>query len=760
MDLRALKSAQVESIYLHYKRDEAWIIDGGATSSSAELESAISGSGYLRKGKRCLFPLSDIRVVVEANFAKSPQKSTAEQFSTVISDRREYSQHRFDALHDSLTGCKNRKSFEIDMAAAVQKVAAQENSSLGSLGEAGVMAIALAAMDIDHFKRINDGRGHDYGDLVLRSFAWLLEDECRRAQASTGGGQFSVYRLGGEEFSILIVGELNEGEVLLWLDDVRKKIESAVIPSSDHLEVFKRDSAIVSNLPGEPERRLTSSVGVARYSGPRSDDHSIISGELKVKSDKALYAAKNAGRNQVIYFPDILKRYGRVIENDSSAAVVIIDIGSDVGVEPGREFFVVPKRYSGDVDFVLDDGRSRKVLGKIPRLNVAKLVAFDVQAEISFCSITEVRDGIEVTSGSLIETIPLGIFGGLLAPHKGLAGSGDSDERGMVTSAFLSNPLESSAMVSLKLDGIRKVERDYGQLQANEVLASVSSVMASVFQSANHVAHAELGCFSVAVSAEGVDLDEAVSELVVMVKKLVGHLVKFRVGVFEGGLIESGAFPGLNSTHALDYSLIAAAAAAINEVGKFNKNSASDVLRRGGDEGLFDEVISDYHRFRSIGINDSGVQNCLGIALFKKSSFVEAASAFKASIEFSDDAVVRSNCAIAQYYAHRYVEAYQNFAAADAGIGGVNLNESLLGIYATAAAGACRAGGEISVEEVDHLFERAFDQHELRFVKDGDLVVEHADWEFYKLDLDLDSDLRLNDGLDVVNGGAGQSRGI
>ena len=744
-DLRALKSGQISSIYLHSKQGDSWVIDVGSAATATELEEVTDSSACARNGKRCLFPLCDIRVVVEANFVKAPQKSTREQFSTTISERREYSQHRFDALHDSLTGCKNRKSFEIDMAAVLLRVAAPEKSSLGSLGEAGGNAIALAAMDIDHFKRINDGRGHDYGDLVLKSFAWLLEDECKQARVRYPGSEFTVYRLGGEEFSVLVVGKLDEIEVLAWIESVRQKIEMAIIPSVAHLEVFRRDGAVVMSIPPEAERRLTSSIGVARFSGLSSDESAIIAGDLKVKSDKALYAAKNAGRNRAIYFPDILKKFGRVIENDSSAAVVIIDIGSDVGVELGREFFVIPKRYSGDAEFVVDDGRSRKVLGKIPRLKVAKLVAFDVQAEISFCSITEVRDGIEVAAGSLIESIPLGIFGGLLAPHKGLAGGGDNDERAIVTSAFLANPLGHSAVVSLKLEGIRKVEQDYGQLQANEILASVSAVMASTFQSSSHIAHAELGCFSLAVSLEGSDLDDSVAELVAAVRKSVGHLVKFRVGVFEGEVIESGAVPGLSSTFALDYSLIAAAAAQINEVEKFNIHSAFDVLNRGNEEGLADEVIADYHRFRKMGINGPGVQNCLGIALFKNQSFVEAASAFKAATDLSDDVVFRSNCAIAQYYAGRFVQAYQNFSVAYAGIGGAKLNDNLLGIYAASAAGAFKAGRQISAEEVDHLFDIAFDQAQLRFVSAIDLAVEHGEWERHKLGLDLDEEAGVDD---------------
>ncbi|AHY58590.1 hypothetical protein DX03_07825 [Stenotrophomonas rhizophila] len=135
----------------------------------------------------------------------------------------------------------------------------------------------------------------------------------------------------------------------------------------------------------------------------------------------------------------------------------------------------------------------------------------------------------------------------------------------------------------------------------------------------------------------------------------------------------------------------------------------------------------------------------MGIALFKKQSFVEAASAFKASMDLSDNVVVRSNCAIAQYYAGRFVQAYQNFSVAYAGIGGAMLNDNLLGIYAASAAGAFKAERQISADEVDHLFDIAFDQAQLRFVGGIDLTFEHSEWERYKLGLELDEEAGVGD---------------
>ncbi|NES53274.1 hypothetical protein G3565_33590, partial [Escherichia coli] len=70
------------------------------------------------------------------------------------------------------------------------------------------------------------------------------------------------------------------------------------------------------------------------------------------------------------------------------------------------------------------------------------------------------------------------------------------------------------------------------------------------------VVYVELGCFFLVVFFEGLDLDDFVVELVVVVRKFVGYFVKFRVGVFEGEVIEFGVVLGLNFIYVLDYLLI------------------------------------------------------------------------------------------------------------------------------------------------------------------------------------------------------------
>ncbi len=128
---------------------------------------------------------------------------------------------------------------------------------------------ALAMMDIDFFKKVNDTYGHDAGDLVIKTFANVLKDETKGADI--------VSRFGGEEFCILLKDITKEQAVARFVM-IRKQIELT--------KVFFKDQLI----------RFTVSIGVTF----NHDDVDLE--ELIEQSDKALYEAKEGGRNRVEIF--------------------------------------------------------------------------------------------------------------------------------------------------------------------------------------------------------------------------------------------------------------------------------------------------------------------------------------------------------------------------------------------------------------------------------------------------------------------------
>jgi diguanylate cyclase (GGDEF)-like protein len=141
---------------------------------------------------------------------------------------------------------------------------------------------AIAMVDVDHFKRVNDDHGHAVGDQVLRMVAASLE------RPGSGG---TAYRYGGEEFALVFPGE-SVSEVMPALEALRKRIEATpfVLRGADR-PVRKPEHP----RPRGARRRLrvTVSIGVAG-SRARSSAHDVLEA-----ADAALYRAKRAGRNRV-----------------------------------------------------------------------------------------------------------------------------------------------------------------------------------------------------------------------------------------------------------------------------------------------------------------------------------------------------------------------------------------------------------------------------------------------------------------------------
>lgn len=155
-----------------------------------------------------------------------------------------------DAQTDPLTGLGNRRSLELSL----------------SLLEAEGRAFAAIALDIDHFKRVNDSHGHEIGDQLLRQLAELMRRCCREGDL--------LCRTGGEEFLMMLPGA---------------SLEVAAV-------VAERLRVTVQDTPLEPVGAVTISLGVARWGGGAGGEPV----ETLSEADRALYRAKQEGRNRVV----------------------------------------------------------------------------------------------------------------------------------------------------------------------------------------------------------------------------------------------------------------------------------------------------------------------------------------------------------------------------------------------------------------------------------------------------------------------------
>jgi len=139
----------------------------------------------------------------------------------------------------------------------------------------------VAMLDVDHFKKFNDTYGHDTGDAVLRMIA------SKMTRVSGGGVS---YRYGGEEFSIIFTGKyVNDSRP--YLDELRETIAKSPFVIN-RVSRRKNDEKTIPNK--SKSVRVTVSIGVADSSGEVESPWDV----LKL-ADKALYRAKNKGRNLV-----------------------------------------------------------------------------------------------------------------------------------------------------------------------------------------------------------------------------------------------------------------------------------------------------------------------------------------------------------------------------------------------------------------------------------------------------------------------------
>ena len=243
------------------EKDGEWtpIIFLTARTSDEDLEHGIEvgGDDYLIK------PVSE---VVLAAKVRAMQRLAQMRYSLVVLTRRlDEANRELTRLTsvDGLTGIANRRCFDETIAREGQR--ARRNR----------LPLSVLMVDVDYFKQYNDSYGHQGGDDCLRQVAASLQSLLKRP------GDL-VARFGGEEF-VVVLPETNAVGARRVAEEMRGAVEALGLPHAAS--------------PGG--KGVTVSVGVATaYPSPDDDAGGVE--QLLAGADRALYSAKNAGRNRVM----------------------------------------------------------------------------------------------------------------------------------------------------------------------------------------------------------------------------------------------------------------------------------------------------------------------------------------------------------------------------------------------------------------------------------------------------------------------------
>ncbi len=197
--------------------------------------------------------VEEMQKVKEHSHTLNEELEEHKKNSLILAEKLEQSQAQ--ALVDPLTNVLNRSAYNLKMVQLTHEFKRYNEEW------------ALLMLDIDRFKKFNDDFGHKLGDKVLKSVAGTVSDSIRASD--------QIFRYGGEEF-VVILGRINAKTATQLAEKICRQVEK---------DYF---------VDGDKKFQVTISMGGAII---RKDDTEM---SLFERADKAMYRAKNNGRNQVV----------------------------------------------------------------------------------------------------------------------------------------------------------------------------------------------------------------------------------------------------------------------------------------------------------------------------------------------------------------------------------------------------------------------------------------------------------------------------
>jgi len=231
---------------------KAYVDDDDHRVTSSEFAQAVVPLMHQEKAIGFLLILSDNPSRIWADNERLLLHTVADQLTVAVNQARLFTEMEQLALTDGLTGCYNRRWFDLQLERDLHLATRMRHP------------VSLVMIDLDNFKGINDQAGHETGDIALRMLATALRNELRAVDTAV--------RFGGDEFAVILPQASIDGGLLV-AKRLRNRIEQIEIPGYEG---------------------MTASFGVATF-----PTHATSRDNLLIAADRALYYSKNVGRNCV-----------------------------------------------------------------------------------------------------------------------------------------------------------------------------------------------------------------------------------------------------------------------------------------------------------------------------------------------------------------------------------------------------------------------------------------------------------------------------
>ena len=180
-----------------------------------------------------------------------------------------------DVIHDGLTGLKTKAFFEEEASVYFSIAVNMSDERLGQRRQwFGFKNVSFVFFDIDYFKKVNDGYGHLVGDEVLKAVSETIKTSVREGD--------TVARWGGEEIALTLIG-VTEHNAIQKAEEIRRQVENIKF----------------GKIPG---LKVTISAGVATAEAGQTFESTLA------RADKALYRAKETGRNKVVGYSEFAEK--------------------------------------------------------------------------------------------------------------------------------------------------------------------------------------------------------------------------------------------------------------------------------------------------------------------------------------------------------------------------------------------------------------------------------------------------------------------